>query len=66
MKLIGKISPLVLSEILGLFVNTLIAETKYPVQGSEIFQLPIEMQLSEKPKTFSQLFVPLLDFIVNF
>ena len=65
-KLIGKISPLVLSEILGLFVNTLTAETKYPVQGSEIFQLPIEMQLSEKPKPFSQLFVPLLDFIVNF
>ena len=53
MKLIGKISPLVLSEILGLFVNTLTAETKYPVQGSEIFQLPIEMQLSEKPKPFS-------------
>ena len=66
MKLIGKISPLVLSEILGLFVNTLTAEAKYPVQGSEIFQLPIEMQLSEKPKPFSQLFVPLLDFIVNF
>ena len=54
MKLIWKISPLVLNEILGMFVNTLTADGKYTVQGCENFQLPIQMQLSEKRKTFSQ------------
>ena len=47
-------SPLVLGEILGVFVNTLTADGKYPVQGCENLQLPIQMQLSEKRKTFSQ------------
>ena len=46
-------SPLVLDEILGAFVNTFNADGKYPVQGSENLQLPIQMQLSEKEKTFS-------------
>ena len=41
-------SPLVLGEILGLFVNILTADDKYPVQDCENFQLPIQMQLSEK------------------
>ena len=47
-------SPLVLSEILGVFINTLTAEDKYPVQEFENLQLPIQMQLSEKRKTFPQ------------
>ena len=47
-------SPLVLGEILAVFVNTLTADGKYPVQGCENLQLPIQMQLSEKRKTFSQ------------
>ena len=54
-------SPLVLGEILGIFVNTLTADGKYPVPGSENFQLPIQMQLSEKQKTFSEFFVPFLE-----
>ena len=59
-------SPLVLGEILGAFVNTFNADGKYPVQGSENLQLPIQMQLSEKEKTFSPFFAPFLDSISNF
>ena len=47
-KLIWKMSPLMLGEILGVFVNTLTADGKYPVQGCENLQLPIQMQLSKK------------------
>ena len=54
-------SPLVLGEILGIFVNTLTADGKYPVPGCENLQLPIQMQLSEKQKTFSEFFVPFLE-----
>ena len=56
-KLIWIISSLVLGEILGVFVNTLTADVKYPVQGCENLQVPIQMQLSEKGKTFSEFFV---------
>ena len=51
-------SPLVLAEILGVFFNTLTADGKYPVQGCGNMHLPIQMQLSEKQKTFSRIFVP--------
>ena len=46
----------VLGEVLGVFVNTLTAEGKYPVQDYENLPLPIQIQLSEKQKTFSQFF----------
>ena len=59
-------SPLVLFKILRVFVNTLIADGKYPVQDCENLQLPIQMQLSEKRKTFSEFFVPFLDTTSNF
>ena len=39
-------SPLVLEEILGVFVDTFIADDKYLVQDYENLQLAIEMQLS--------------------
>ena len=45
--------PLVLAEILGMFVNTLTGDGKYPVQGCENLQLPIQMQLSENWYSFS-------------
>ena len=54
-KLIWKRSPLVLGETLRMFVDTLSADAKYPVEYYESFRLPIEMQLSEKRKTFSNL-----------
>ena len=54
-------SPLVLAEILGVFFKTLTADGKYPVQGCGNMHLPIQMQLSEKQKTFSRIFVPFLE-----
>ena len=41
-------SPLVVGEILLVFLNRLTANGKYPVEDCEILQLPIQMQLSEK------------------
>ena len=41
-------SPAVSDEILVVFVYTLTSDGKYPVQGCENLQLPIQMQLSEK------------------
>ena len=59
-------SPLVLGEMLEVFVNTLPVDGKYPVQGCENLQLPIQMQLSEKRKTFSEFFVPFPESTSNF
>ena len=59
-KLIWKMFPLVLDENLEVFVKTFTADGKYPVQGCENLQLPNQMQLSQKPKTFSEFFVPFL------
>ena len=55
-KLIWKMPPLALGAVLVVFVNRLTVDGKYPVQDCEYFQLPIQMQLSEKRKTFSQFF----------
>ena len=65
-KLIWEMSPLVLGEILGVFANTLTADGMYPVQGFENFQLPIQMQLSEKGKSFSEFFFPFFESTSNF
>ena len=62
-------SPLVLGEILRVlrvFVNTLTADGKYPVQECQNLQLPIEMQFSEKRKSFSKFFVPFVESTSNF
>ena len=50
-----------LGEIYGAFVNTLAGDGKYLVQYCENLQLPIQMQLSEKRKTFSEFFFPCLE-----
>ena len=55
-----------ISEILEVFVNTLTADDKYPVQDCENLPLLIQMQLSEKRKTFSEFFVPFLESTSNF
>ena len=65
-KLIWIMCPIVLGEILGMFVNTLTADGKYSVQGCEKLQLPIQMQLYEKRKTFSQFFVSFLESTSKF
>ena len=56
-----KMSPLVLGEVLVVFLNRLTADDEHPVQDCENLQIPIQMQLSEKRKTFSELFVPFLE-----
>ena len=59
-------SPLELGEIFRVFLNTLTAEHKYPVQYCQNLQLPIQMQLSEKRKTFSESFVTFQESTSNF
>ena len=46
-------SPVVLSEVLVLFVNRLTGDGKYPVQDYGNLQLPIQMQLSQRQKISS-------------
>ena len=58
--------PLVLGEILGVFVNTVTVDGKYPVQVWENFLLPIQMQLSEKRKTRSQFFFAVSGIYIKF
>ena len=43
-------------QILGLLVNTLAADEKYPVLNRDNLTIPIQMQLSQKRKTFPQFF----------
>ena len=59
-------SPLVLGEISGMCVNILTPDGKYHVQDCENLKLGIQMQLSEKRKTFSRFFVPFLESTSNF
>ena len=61
-KLIWEKSPLVLREILGVFVNTLTAEGKYPVQDWENLVLPVQNQLCGKRTTLSEFFVPFVKY----
>ena len=65
-KLIWNMSPLVLGKILGVFINTMTADGKYPIQDCENLQLPIQMELSEKRKTLSQFFVAFLECTSKF
>ena len=51
---------------LGLLVNTLGANEKYPVLNRDNLTIPIQMQLSQKQKTFSQIFPAFLEFRSNF
>ena len=48
---------LVICNILGLFVNTLTADDKYSLLKKDNLTQTIQMQLSEKQKTFSEFFV---------
>ena len=48
------------------FVNALAGDGKYPVQYCDNLHLPIQMQLSEKRKTFSEFFFPFLESTYNF
>ena len=56
-----KISPLLICEILGMFVYTLTADGKYLVQDCESLLLSIQMKWSGKRKIFWQFLVLLLE-----
>ena len=45
-----------------MFFNTLSADGKNPVQYCGNLQVPIQMHLSEKRKTFPKFFVPFPEF----
>ena len=53
-------------QILGLLVNTLAADEKYPLLKRDNLTIPIQTQLSQKQKTFSQFFAAFLKFRLNF
>ena len=65
-KLCSKKSLLLTCQILGLLVNTLAADEKYPVLNRDNLTIPIQMQLSQKQKTFSQFFAAFLKSSLNF
>ena len=52
---LGKVL-LLTRQILGLLVNTLAADDRYPVVNKENLTIPIQMQLSQKQNTFSKFF----------
>ena len=66
MKLCSKESLLLICQILGRLVNTLAADEKYPILNRDNLTIPIQMQLSQKQKTFSQFSAALSNFRLNF
>ena len=59
-------APLFKFEIIGVFVNTLTADDKFPVLDSVNLQFPIQMELSSKQKLFSEVFIPFVESSSNF
>ena len=57
---------LVICKILGLFVNALTADDKYSLLNRDNLTQPIQMQLSQKQKTFLESFSSDLKSQVNF
>ena len=49
-----------------MFLNTLSAHGKYPIEDWENLPLPIQMHISEKRKTFSKFFVRYLESTSSF
>ena len=54
-------SGLVLSVVLGVFVNTLTADDKYPAEDCDNLKVSVQMQLSEKRECLSEFFVLFLE-----
>ena len=61
-----KKSLLLTCQILGLLVHTLAANGKNPLPNREILMMPIQMQLTQKQKTFSEFFAEFLKSRLNF
>ena len=62
----SKKSLLLTFQILGLLVNILAANEKYPVLNSDNLMIRIQMQLSQKQKKISEFFASFLKSILNF
>ena len=61
-----KKSLLVIQKILGLFVNTFTANDKHYLLNGDNLAQRIQMQLSQKQKTFSRFSLAFLKSILNF
>ena len=61
-----KKSLLLRCKILRLFVNTFTADDKYSLRNRDYLTQPIQMQLSQKQKTFSPFFSAVLKSRVHF
>ena len=61
-----KKSLLVIGDLLRLFANTLPADDNYYLLNRDNLAERIQMQLSQKQKTFSQFFFAFLKSILNF
>ena len=61
-----KKSLLVIHKILRPFVNTLAVNDKHYLLNRDNLTRPIQIQLSQKQKIFTQFFVPFLKSILNF
>ena len=61
-----KKSLLLTCQILVLLVNTLDVDERYPVLNRDNLTIPIQMQLSQKQKTFSEFFAAFLKSRLNF
>ena len=59
-------SLLVRDKILRLFVNTLTADDKHYLLNRENLTQPVQIQLFQKQKIFSEFFIPFLQSIFNF
>ena len=53
-------------QYLGLLLNTLAAEEKYAVLNKDNINIPIQMQVSQKQKSFSQFFASFFKSRVHF
>ena len=65
-KLYSKNSFLLTCQIMGLLVNTLAADEKYPVLKRDNLTIAIQMQLSQKQKRFSEFFPAFMKSRLNF
>ena len=61
-----KKSLFLITPVLELLVNTLTDNEKYPVLTRDHLTIPIQMQLSQKPKTFSQFLGAFLKPFISF
>ena len=61
-----EMSVLVIHKILRLLVNTLTADDKHYLLNRNNLAQPIQIQLSEKQKIFSEFFLPFLKSLLNF